>query len=152
MGTREAPFSLPLLPFRSVSLFEPPDCLPRPAPSGADYERFLHATLTRSVLSAELVAESERDYTPFLADFYTLYGDYGFGHFLECFDSPGGFTAECAERQVHCDPGAYGFYPLVDRKLGFYMEIVAYEANATRARRAHSLELFLLGVGTRVTA
>lgn len=99
--------------------------------TGADYERFLHATLTRSVLSAELVAESERDYTPFLADFYTLYGDYGFGHFLECFDSPGGFTAECAERQVHCDPGAYGFYPLVDRKLGFYMEIVAYEANAT---------------------
>ena len=32
------------------------------------------ATLTRSVLPAHLVAESERDYTPFLGVLPTLYG------------------------------------------------------------------------------
>ena len=60
---------------------------------------------------------------------YTLYGDYGFGHFLECFDSVEGFTEDCKAAMVHSDPGAFGFYPLVDRRLGYYMEIVAFEAS-----------------------
>eukprot|EP00947_MAST-08B_sp_MAST-8B-sp1_P005279 g5279.t1 len=102
--------------------------------TGRDYERFLAAT-TRSgtrghsgALPASIVRASEENYTPFLDDYQTLYGSYGFGHFLECYDSPTGFTAACKAARVHCDPGAFGFYPLIDRANGFYMEIVAFEA------------------------
>jgi hypothetical protein len=28
---------------------------------------------------------------------------------------------------VHADPGGFGYYPLIDRKNGYYMQIVAYE-------------------------
>ena len=95
--------------------------------TAADYERFLRATLGHAVLSRSLVAESERDHTPFMAQQYTLYGDYGFGHFLECFDSVDGSTERCKAAAVHCDPGAFGFYPLIDRRHGYYMQVVAYE-------------------------
>jgi len=97
--------------------------------TGADYERFLARTLSHSVLPAALVRESEKDATPFLANDYTLYGDYAFGHFLECFDSVEGFTDACKTAKIHADPGAYGFYPLIDRQKGYYLEIVAYEAS-----------------------
>lgn len=97
--------------------------------TGRDYERFLRAQLAKDVLAAEIVDASERDYTPFLTDYYTLYGNYGFGHFLECFDSVEGFTEDCKAAMIHSDPGAFGFYPLVDRRLGYYMEIVAFEAS-----------------------
>lgn len=90
--------------------------------TAADYEKFLHATLAHSVLSTQLVRESEKDHTPFMANQYTLYGDYGFGHFLECFDSVDGYTASCATAAVHCDPGAFGFYPLIDRRHGYYLQ------------------------------
>jgi len=96
--------------------------------TAADYERFLLQTLRHGVLSRELVEQSEKDYTPFLRPYYTLYGLYAFGHFIECFDAINGFTKECEAAQVHCDPGAFGFYPLIDRKRGYYMQVVAYEA------------------------
>ena len=68
--------------------------------TGADYEKFLHGILSYKPLSQDLVNESEKDYTPFLDDYYTLYGDYGFGHFLLCFDSYNGFTKECKDARV----------------------------------------------------
>jgi len=95
--------------------------------TGRDYERFLAATLSASVLSPSLIAESERDYTPFMHGGYQLYGTYAFGHFIECFDSPAGFTAKCAAQQTHIDPGAFGYFPLIDRRRNYYMQIVAYE-------------------------
>ena len=74
----------------------PPRALARPCrcltTTGADYAKFLAAQLTASVLSKELVAESEKDHTPWQKGGYQLYGLYGFGHFLECFDSYRGFT------------------------------------------------------------
>ena len=57
-----------------------------------------------------LLCRSEVDATPFNRDGYQLYGLYGFGHFLECFDSSEGFTPACEAAMVHCDPGAFGFY------------------------------------------
>ena len=94
-----------------------------------DYAKFLHAQLTGSVLGEELVAQSEKNYTPFLVNdtVFTIYGVYSFGHWLECYDSVYGFTAACADAAVHADPGAFGFYPLIDRKNGYFMQIVAYE-------------------------
>jgi CubicO group peptidase (beta-lactamase class C family) len=92
-----------------------------------DYAKFLHAQLAASVVPAHLVRESEKDYTPFRTSNYTLYGNYGFGHFLECYDSVAGFTEECALAKVHADPGAFGYYPLIDRKNNYFMQISAYE-------------------------
>eukprot|EP00967_Tisochrysis_lutea_P123636 scaffold206023_cov36-Tisochrysis_lutea.AAC.3 len=54
-------------------------------------------------------------------------GNYGFGHFLECFDSVSGFTDVCRNASIHADPGAFGFYPLIDRKRNYYLQIVAFE-------------------------
>ena len=78
-------------------------------------------------MTAAIVAASEEDNTPFLKGNYSLYGDYGFGHFLECFDSVDGFTDACAAKQLHMDPGAFGFIPVLDRKNGFYVQLVAAE-------------------------
>eukprot|EP00937_MAST-01D_sp_MAST-1D-sp2_P002155 g2155.t1 len=97
--------------------------------TGADYGRFLSHTLARTVLPKDLVDASEENATPFLDNYPALYGNYAFGHFLECFDSVVGFTSACRAAQVHADPGAFGFYPLIDRKLGYYLQIVAYETN-----------------------
>jgi len=59
------------------------------------------------VLPKNLVEASEVDATPFLSKDYTLYGNYGFGHFLECFDSVAGFTSDCRDAAIHADPGEY---------------------------------------------
>eukprot|EP00756_Hemistasia_phaeocysticola_P036567 Hpha_TRINITY_DN16648_c3_g5::TRINITY_DN16648_c3_g5_i1::g.183416::m.183416 len=100
-----------------------------------DYDRFLAATLGRTVLPKSLVDASEQDYTPFLTPYPTLYGNYAFGHFLSCFDNPHGFTQACKEAHVHADPGAFGFYPTMDRKYKYYMQVAAFEAgNITYGR------------------
>ena len=79
----------------------------------------------------QIIRQSEVDATPFLSDYYTLYGNYGFGHFLSCFDSTWGFTDACKAAQVHMDPGAFGFIPLIDRKHGYYLQVVAAEIAPT---------------------
>jgi len=95
--------------------------------TGADYQKFLHGLLTYKQISKEIVTASEEDNTPFMAQDYSLYGDYGFGHFLMCFDSVDGFTSKCAQQKCHMDPGAFGFMPIIDRKHNYYMQIVAAE-------------------------
>ena len=98
--------------------------------TGYDYQKFLQAQLTYSVLDKALVEESEKNYTPFLKNdtVFTIYGLYSFGHWLECYDSSYGFTDECATANIHSDPGAFGYYPLIDRKKNYYMQVVAYES------------------------
>lgn len=99
--------------------------------TGDDYENFLSGLLNYKALSKSVIDASEQDYTPFMKDDYTLYGDYGFGHFLMCFDSYNGFTKQCQEAQSHMDPGAFGFIPIIDRKYGYYMQVVAAETTPT---------------------
>jgi len=99
--------------------------------TGADYEKFMHSLLTYKTLEKKIIDASEEDSTPFMADYYTLYGDYGFGHFLMCFDSYAGFTDTCKQAKCHMDPGAFGFIPIIDRKYGYYMEVVAAEIAPT---------------------
>merc|ERR1719382_427590 len=99
--------------------------------TGEDYRRFLNALLSYKVLSHSIINASEQDYTPFMSSFYTLYGDYGFGHFLMCFDSYAGFTDECKQAKCHMDPGAFGFIPIIDRKYSYYMEVVSAEIAPT---------------------
>lgn len=97
--------------------------------TGDDYANFLAGVLGYTVLPKEIVEASERDYTTFQSQYYTLYGDYGFGHFLSCFDSVEGFTEECRRARVHIDPGAFGFMPMIDRRYNYYIELVAFEAS-----------------------
>mmetsp|Transcript_144930 Transcript_144930/g.464471 ORF Transcript_144930/g.464471 Transcript_144930/m.464471 type:complete len:456 (+) Transcript_144930:114-1481(+) len=99
--------------------------------TGADYEKFLQGLLGYTVLSKSIVDASEKDSTPFMADDYTLYGDYGFGHFLWCFDSAGGMTDKCRSEKTHVDPGAFGFIPMIDRKRGYYIQVVSAEIPPT---------------------
>jgi len=95
--------------------------------TGEDYEKFLVGMLGRRQLSKAVLDAAEADSTPFMSEMYTLYGDYGFGHFLFCFDSVGGMTDACREDAVHADPGAFGFIPLIDRRRNYYLEVVAAE-------------------------
>eukprot|EP00656_Telonema_subtile_P057366 TRINITY_DN9412_c0_g1_i3.p1 TRINITY_DN9412_c0_g1~~TRINITY_DN9412_c0_g1_i3.p1 ORF type:complete len:182 (-),score=52.81 TRINITY_DN9412_c0_g1_i3:275-820(-) len=99
--------------------------------TGQDYEKFLQGLLTYKSLSKEIVDASEEDNTPFMSTQYSLYGDYGFGHFLMCFDSVDGFTPACAKAKCHMDPGAFGFIPIIDRAGEYYMEVVAAEIAPT---------------------
>lgn len=95
--------------------------------TGDDYEKFMTGLLGYRTLPKAVIDASEADNTPFMSDMYTLYGNYGFGHFLFCFDSVAGMTAKCREDKIHADPGAFGFIPLIDRKNNYYMEVVSAE-------------------------
>eukprot|EP00929_Paragymnodinium_shiwhaense_P003823 TRINITY_DN10449_c0_g1_i3.p1 TRINITY_DN10449_c0_g1~~TRINITY_DN10449_c0_g1_i3.p1 ORF type:complete len:479 (-),score=110.92 TRINITY_DN10449_c0_g1_i3:238-1674(-) len=99
--------------------------------TGEDYENFLRGLLTYKTLPKSLIEASEEDGTPFMADYYTLYGDYAFGHFLMCFDSVDGFTEACKAEKCHMDPGAFGFIPIIDRKRGYYLQLTAAEIAPT---------------------
>ena len=99
--------------------------------TGTDYERFMQGLLGYTTLPKAIVDASEEDATPFMSSYYSLYGDYGFGHFLMCFDSVNGFTAECAAARCHMGPGALGFLPIIDRRYNYYMEVVAAEIPPT---------------------
>ena len=101
--------------------------------TGHDYGNFLEGVLSYKPLSKEIVDISERNWTPFLKG-QTMYGDYGFGHFLFCFDNPEGFSEECKEAQQHADPGGYGYWPMIDRKNGYYVQVVVMESGAYYAR------------------
>lgn len=92
-----------------------------------DYTNWLYKTLTHAVLPKALVDVSEENHTPFNDDNYQFYGPYGFGHFLECFDNPDGFTDACRMKQVHIDPGAFGYYPMIDRNHGYYFNLATSE-------------------------
>jgi len=99
--------------------------------TGADYERFMYGLLSYKTIKKDIIVESEKDATPFMSDYYTLYGNYGFGHFLMCFDSVHGMTDKCREAKCHMDPGAFGFIPIIDRKYNYYMEVVSAEISPT---------------------
>jgi len=99
--------------------------------TGDDYEKFLAGLLAYKPLSKAIVDASEEDSTPFMSSFYTLYGNYGFGHFLWCFDSVGGMTKQCRQDKVHADPGAFGFIPMIDRKHQYYVQLVSAEIAPT---------------------
>ena len=124
--------------------------------TGHDYGSFLSGLLNRDILSKEVIDASEQDYTPgdMMGDGYVLYGHYGFGHFLECFDSYQGFTKECAAAKVHCDPGAFGFcsYRRARTRLPCCVgaQVNVFESHAVRPSARPSV--WLLGNHRRLRA
>jgi len=85
-------------------------------------------------LSKELIDQIEIDYTDPLKgvnasnstmDLAKTIGHYGFGHWIECWNNGNDtLTPACKAQRIHSDPGLFGYYPLVDRRNGYYMQIV----------------------------
>ena len=54
---------------------------------------------------------------------YSL-GHYSMCNYYECLNSfLGRWTKKCADAQIHMDAGLFGYYPLIDRANGEYMQI-----------------------------
>eukprot|EP00927_Polykrikos_kofoidii_P056324 TRINITY_DN50471_c0_g1_i1.p1 TRINITY_DN50471_c0_g1~~TRINITY_DN50471_c0_g1_i1.p1 ORF type:complete len:421 (+),score=79.02 TRINITY_DN50471_c0_g1_i1:72-1334(+) len=98
--------------------------------SGDDYDKLLQAVLSYSLLPKQIIDEMEKDYITkdvkpaawkdqFLV---SVYGHYSMCIYFECFLF--GWSEKCQKAGVHADPGAFGFWPLIDRSKGYYMQIV----------------------------
>merc|ERR1711879_376544 len=63
------------------------------------------------------------------------------GHWFDCMGYASGQNAgaaaplshHCLTEAIQGGPGAYGYFPLVDRKRGYYMQIVLAEDSACRS-------------------
>jgi CubicO group peptidase (beta-lactamase class C family) len=96
-----------------------------------DYAKFVQAIFARTLLAASL-AEMERDHTPLgsvTIGFSPLASTgfewhYGLGHWRECYQPA--WSSECDQHVRVSSPGAFGFYPLIDRS-GSYWLILARE-------------------------
>mmetsp|Transcript_30121 Transcript_30121/g.70246 ORF Transcript_30121/g.70246 Transcript_30121/m.70246 type:complete len:444 (-) Transcript_30121:70-1401(-) len=113
---------------------------------GDDYDSLLQKYLAYEAVPKEIADVLEADYTAppiqpsrFQKDKMLLevFGHYSMGLYLECLATnstpPGegaesgqlGWRPECAKQKRHSDPGAFGYWPLIDRNKDFYMQLVA---------------------------
>lgn len=100
--------------------------------TGADYEKFLRAYLDYKIVPKPLANQMEQDVIvngvrPSNSSGYLLeiLGHYGMAHYFQCIPpKKSEFTQECLEADVHADPGLFGYWPLVDRKNQYYLQIV----------------------------
>jgi len=101
--------------------------------TGDDYDKMLQAVLTYDPFPKELIDQMEADayYTyPGLAPAQNVkdlslefYGHYSMCLYYECVNQVN-FTDECEAKAVHADPGAFGYWPLINRPKEYYMQIV----------------------------
>lgn len=100
--------------------------------TGDDYEKFLRAYLTHAIVTPQLATEIEKDaitssVTPSnsSAMLLKILGHYGMAHYFQCLPpKKEAFTPECLADDVHADPGLFGYWPLIDRKNNYYLQIV----------------------------
>ncbi|CAJ1384348.1 unnamed protein product [Effrenium voratum] len=95
-----------------------------------DYDRILRAFVGNELFPEAISTEMERDYldgvkvsnaSTFLV---TLLGHYSMCNYFECFPPKlQSFTESCRKRNIHMDAGLFGYYPMVDRSKGMYMQI-----------------------------
>ena len=63
------------------------------------------------------------------------------GHWFDCMGygsghdegSSAALSALCVKESIQAGPGAYGYFPLIDRQRGFYMQIVLAEDSRCRS-------------------
>jgi len=100
--------------------------------TGDDYDKVLRAYVAYELVPKKLADEMERDYlegpvkvansSAFLSE---LLGHYSMCTYFECLPPKlSAFTPACKAANVHVDAGLFGYYPLVDRARGTYMQIV----------------------------
>lgn len=100
--------------------------------TGADYEKFLRAYLGYEIVPKPLADQMEQDVivngvkpSNSSGSLLKFLGHYGMAHYFQCIQpKKSEFTQECLEADVHADPGLFGYWPLVDRKNQYYLQIV----------------------------
>jgi len=119
--------------------------------TGADFEGMLREMLNYNFLGKEILDEMEKDWSapPVSPSGDGWFGHYSMGHWFECLDYSGGQRAGssaalskfCLDEAIPSGPGAYGYYPLLDRKRGYYMQIVLAEDMQCRSEIPEYLRL-----------
>eukprot|EP00962_Isochrysis_galbana_P003539 scaffold1002_cov117-Isochrysis_galbana.AAC.6 len=63
--------------------------------------------------------------------------------FYECVNQP--WSARCRNNDIHSDPGAFGYWPLVNRKAGYYYQLVVQKVVTLpkAVREKYHLTVFL---------
>merc|ERR1711988_251183 len=69
------------------------------------------------------------------------FGHYGMGHWFDCLGYSAGaqqgasapLPQFCLEESIQAGPGEYAWFPLIDRKRGYYMQIVLAEDDNCRS-------------------
>ncbi|KAJ8599209.1 hypothetical protein CTAYLR_006376 [Chrysophaeum taylorii] len=100
--------------------------------TGDDYDAFLRAYLSYSILPRTVADEMERDYLEKNVDvtrksWFNVHslGHYSMCNWYECLFNYGPtFRASCTEANLHVDAGLYGWYPLLNRPDSTYFQIV----------------------------
>ncbi|CAK9037132.1 unnamed protein product [Durusdinium trenchii] len=104
----------------------------------------LHKMLTYEFLGKEVLSEMERDWSaaPVSPSGDGWFGHYGMGHWFDCMGYAAGqgsagasapLSSWCQAESIQAGPGAFGFFPLIDRKRGYYMQIVLKEDSKCRS-------------------
>ena len=97
--------------------------------TGDDYEIILQSVLNYDGWSEAIITEMEADaYRTYpglrpgndVADIgLGFYGHYSMCTYFECVNQP--WSERCERNGVHADPGAFGFWPLINRPKKYYM-------------------------------
>jgi CubicO group peptidase (beta-lactamase class C family) len=102
--------------------------------TGDDYDKLLQAVLRYEIAPKAIIDQMEEDayrhYPGLNFSFYPkdtslgYYGHYSMCTYFECVSQSWGPT--CENAGVHADPGAFGYWPLIDRSKEYYMQLVVY--------------------------
>jgi len=105
--------------------------------TGSDFEKMLHKMLTYEFLGKSILDEMERDWSapPVAPCGDGWFGHYAMGHWFDCIGYAAGqkagaaapLTKFCLEETIPAGPGAFAYFPLIDRKREYYFQIVVAE-------------------------
>lgn len=111
--------------------------------TGSDFEKMLQKLLSYEFLGREVLSEMEKDWSapPVSPCGDGWFGHYGMGHWFDCMGYASGhdegssaaLSAVCLKESIQAGPGAYGYFPLIDRQRGFYMQILLAEDSRCRS-------------------
>eukprot|EP01065_Artemidia_motanka_P042947 TRINITY_DN5850_c0_g1_i1.p2 TRINITY_DN5850_c0_g1~~TRINITY_DN5850_c0_g1_i1.p2 ORF type:complete len:529 (+),score=188.33 TRINITY_DN5850_c0_g1_i1:58-1587(+) len=110
---------------------------------GADFEKMMQKMLTYEFLGKKVLDYAERDWSapPVSPCGDGWFGHYGMGHWYDCLGYAAGqkagasaaLPAMCLREAIQAGPGAFGYFPLIDRHRNYYMQIVLMEDTACRS-------------------
>lgn len=121
--------------------------------TGNDFEKFLRGMLSYKFLDREVLSYAERDWSapPVSPCGDGWFGHYGMGHWFDCLGYAAGTAAGssaalpqyCLDENIQGGPGAYGYFPLIDRNRGYYLQVVLMEDPSCRSENPEYLRAVL---------
>ena len=99
-----------------------------------EYDRILASYLSYELLPEEVASQMEVDYLAppyageicdWCVDLAPYFGHYSMCNWYECLHdnaTDGRFTPACTAQRIHMDLGLFGYYPLIDRAKGLYLQ------------------------------